>query len=505
MRICAVKDCHSSTYQLKKWREQRCSQHDCLRVECDCPEPFTLFTFPTEKGDPQSRQKWIQAVNRKCEKTGKNWEPKYDDRVCSKHFVVARPTAENPFPSIDLGYEALVKAKKTRPPPKARTPPAKKAKTDTQETSEASTQSHCDHDYKYKGDCFDCLEKEKIIHKQEEEIEQLKKIVTAYEIKSEHQHKKTRILDTILKNDEKVRIYTGIPNKKCLEDLSKHLSVKAKKIRYWSGPKKVISTKVPRKFKGSPQKPGRKRKMTQKEEMVAVMMKLRLGIQHVLISDLFNVSLGHFSQIFNTWVKFLAQEFRSLVFWPNKETIKEHLPQSLKQYPNLRCTIDCTEVFIDRPRHLELQALTWSDYKKNNTVKFLVGIAPNGMITFLSKAWGGRASDQLITRESGFLRHIEPTDLILADRGFTIKEDLMMRGATLEIPPPSSGLEQMSRQKVKKTKKIANARIHVERAIGRMKWFAILKHVLPINLVPLMDDIIVICAGLCNLLPPLVK
>lgn len=46
-----------------------------------------------------------------------------------------------------------------------------------------------------------------------------------------------------------------------------------------------------------------------------------------------------------------------------------------------------------------------------------------------------------------------------------------MKGATLEIPPPSSGLEQMSKEKVMATKKIANARLHVERAMGRVKSF----------------------------------
>ena len=70
------------------------------------------------------------------------------------------------------------------------------------------------------------------------------------------------------------------------------------------------------------------------------------------------------------------------------------------------CTIDCS----DCPRNLEIQALTWSDYKKHNIVKFLVEIAPSGMISFLSKAWGGRASEQYITRESGFLDPLEPTE-----------------------------------------------------------------------------------------------
>ena len=63
----------------------------------------------------------------------------------------------------------------------------------------------------------------------------------------------------------------------------------------------------------------------------------------------------------------------------------------------------------------------------------------------------------------------------------------------------------MTGPNVKKTKEIANARIHVERAIGRMKHFSILKNRLPITIVPLIDEISIVCAALCNLLPPLVE
>ena len=85
----------------------------------------------------------------------------------------------------------------------------------------------------------------------------------------------------------------------------------------------------------------------------------------------------------------------------------------------------------------------------------------------------------------------------MADRGFPIQEDLL-RGAAILIPPPSSGKEQHTRTEVQKTKAVANPRIHVERAIGRIKRYAFLTGTLPITFVPLVDDIFVVSAALSN-------
>ena len=51
---------------------------------------------------------------------------------------------------------------------------------------------------------------------------------------------------------------------------------------------------------------------------------------------------------------------------------------------NLRLIIDCSKVFIERPKFLDAQVATWSDYKSHNTVKFLSGILSTGYILFLS-------------------------------------------------------------------------------------------------------------------------
>ena len=85
------------------------------------------------------------------------------------------------------------------------------------------------------------------------------------------------------------------------------------------------------------------------------------------------------------------------------------------------------------------RAQTWSNYKKHNTVKFLIGITPQGTVAFISKGWGRRASDVHITEHSGLLRHLLPGDVVLADRGFNIQEAAGMYCAEVKIPPFTKG------------------------------------------------------------------
>ena len=122
----------------------------------------------------------------------------------------------------------------------------------------------------------------------------------------------------------------------------------------------------------------------------------------------------------------------------------------------------------------------------------------------------GRQCVSYITQNSGFLDLIRPGDEVMADRGFPIRDLLLERRATLNIPPFTQKCawgkgKRLSNPAIRKTKSIAKLRIHVERAIGRLKNYRFLSQTMPLNTKPLSNQILKICAFLCNLQPPLVK
>ena len=78
----------------------------------------------------------------------------------------------------------------------------------------------------------------------------------------------------------------------------------------------------------------------------------------------------------------------------------------------------------------------------------------------------------------------------MADRGFQINEELLLRFCSLQAPPGARAKSQMTTDECKKTKDIANLRIHVERAINRINFFQILKEVIPVTMLYHVDDIV---------------
>ena len=163
--------------------------------------------------------------------------------------------------------------------------------------------------------------------------------------------------------------------------------------------------------------------MSYKDQLLMILVKLRLNTQFENLAGQFNSSKGCTNDIFRRWINLMYAKLKALVKRPDHDASHKTLPHVFRQYfPRLTAIIDCTEIFIDRPKSLKAWAQVYSNYKKHSTVKFLIACTPYGSISFISQAWGRRVSDGDIVRESGFInRNIHcHRDQIFADRGFNL-------------------------------------------------------------------------------------
>lgn len=60
-------------------------------------------------------------------------------------------------------------------------------------------------------------------------------------------------------------------------------------------------------------------------------------------------------------------------------------------------------------------------------------------MSFVSESWGGQTSDKHITENCGYLEKLSPGDVILADRGFSVKDTVGLYCAQLKIPAFTKG------------------------------------------------------------------
>jgi len=219
---------------------------------------------------------------------------------------------------------------------------------------------------------------------------------------------------------------------------------------------------------------GRPHCLSPLNEFFLTMCRLRQSLKEQDLAYRFLISQPSVSRIFNTWVSFMFYKFKEVPLWPSRDVIDAHVPSCFRSmYPTTRCVIDATELFIEMPNNPSAQQLTFSNYKHHNTLKALIGITPSGAISFIS---GGNISDKKLTLESGILELFDPGDAIMADRGFNIA-DILPDGVSLNVPPRMNDSGQLTESERTTIRRIASIRIHVERAMERIKNYLILHEI----------------------------
>ena len=305
-------------------------------------------------------------------------------------------------------------------------------------------------------------------------------------------------LDRFKCDDKKIRYYTGFVTYGMLMACFNFLLPSAKEMRTWQGKRTPTSER-------NSDKSGPKSKIPLQEQFFMVMVRLRLGLNVEDLADRFYVSSSTISRIFTTWINLMYVKFKELPMWMSRSKVDKWMPSCFKKwYPSTRVIIDATEFFIQKPSSLARQSATWSSYKNHNTFKVLVGISPDGTMVYISHLYEGSVSDVDLVQQCGLLSLLESGDSVMADKGFDIQHLFSGLGVRLNIPPKRQGDRQFTPDDIMKTKKIAAVRIHVERAINRMKQYALVGGVIPNTLWDIADQLIFVAGYLTNFEPGLV-
>ena len=217
--------------------------------------------------------------------------------------------------------------------------------------------------------------------------------------------------------------------------------------------------------------------------LLLVLMKMRLGVFNRDLAVRFEIHRSRMPKVFCNWVSILSNVLNSLFVWPGRGTKGTNLPASFKKKWKDVAAIGCKEVFIERPKNLTARTQTWSNYKQNHTAKYLIGITPSGNVSV----------------DSGIFDKISMGDNILADSGFTFKEQLASLGATLKFPHFTKKKSQLSGKEVDTSRQLSSVRIHVEMVIGQVKNIHMLRNIVPLTQMDLLDNIMVIVCAIINL------
>ena len=475
---------------------------------------ITLFLLPKDKGQKLLWKRAINNVRRKG--PGDDFEINDTTRVCEFHFKT-----EDIKVSINTGRKNIrdktvvpVFKKKDEKPSTSRKPPKERHSIEPLESAMASCTMEPPEEPPLSE--VDLLKQEIATLKEENlslknEVENLVSKLNnsdskRYNFENIYSNKKFFKSETGLETDSFDELYDFLnPGENCAN--VKMYDSKTKKTQdkndfVWMPPE----TKE-KETSGKKQGPA-KLKMNAKNQLFLYLTWLKGGFSINHASWLFDLPKSTVSRYIITWSNFLYFSLGAVPIWPSRQIIDKTMPVFFKEtYPKTRCIIDCTELFCQRPSSLASQSHMYSNYKSHVTYKGLIGIAPSGSITFVSQLYEGCISDKEIVKRSGFLTKElwKKDDSVMADRGFTIAEDLRKLDVSLNIPAFLEQRDQFTKEEVEESQTIASVRIHVERAIQRVKKFRQIRNEINLCLHGSINQIWTVACLLCNFMPPLIQ
>lgn len=287
-----------------------------------------------------------------------------------------------------------------------------------------------------------------------------------------------KLAELFLNDEKKVKYYTGLQSYSTFQVLLRHI-----KPFLWQGEAKLTHFKM----------------------VLLTLMRLQLNFTVDRLSHLFNIPQDAANAAFEETVDALYARMSSLVHWPDRERVWVSMPRLFLETfgQQLAVVLDCFEVFTETPSSME----SWDRHSR--TVKYITGITPQGVISFISRGCSGCSSDEEITESCGLLDKLLPGDVVLAGRGFNMEESVGMMCAEVRRSSPDGRCE-LHVKTAEETRQLTHLRAHVKRFSGAVcSTSKILSSNVPIRMVELgegesvtfLDKVVTVCCALMNLRP----
>ncbi|XP_061680600.1 uncharacterized protein LOC133503235 isoform X2 [Syngnathoides biaculeatus] len=221
-----------------------------------------------------------------------------------------------------------------------------------------------------------------------------------------------------------------------------------------------------------------------RSQVIMTLMKLKTNLPLAELSVYFHTAERTALRIVLHWIDVLAEVLRVTIPWLSKKNIQATMPAEFREkFPNMTCFVQCGESNLRKAQ----------GRCSPSAVRYLLAVAPCGLIVFMSAAYSGRCRHDDMALESGLLDLLVPGDEVMTPKGLAIKDLLFRRQVKLVASSLGKNASSSSAGHV------AHVGDHVEGAVRHLMTFNILSQGVPTTLAPQIDKILQICAALTNL------
>lgn len=237
--------------------------------------------------------------------------------------------------------------------------------------------------------------------------------------------------------------------------------------------------------------------LSMKQRVIMTLTKLRTNMGFEVLGAFFGVDRHTCGKYFSSTIKLMSLILKPCIYWPTKEENLMSMPKYFQKQSDTVMLLDMVKISLESPNCLKCHSELFTPNNSSSSIKFYTGVAPSGLIIYLSKVYSGMVANKKILEESDLIaKHLlkPKSDAVMVDKELRLdsvwsKNDIkiyhtphILRGADL-----------------------LNAKKQVEKAVQKMKMFTILSGKLCTATAPHIDDILTVIAGLINLTSPLIS